>query len=110
MVERVGRSPAYRPLLKVTAVFALSFGGIVFGGIPHGAPAIFGPMIFCCTAIADFIVSGMILRTCENSRSNVVLSLSFAANGALTVLTFVAVPLLPQVAALVKHAPPGIWI
>jgi diguanylate cyclase (GGDEF)-like protein len=43
-------------------------------------------------------------------RAVFVLALSFAACGLLTLLTMFSVPLLPQIAAVIRGAPPGIWL
>jgi diguanylate cyclase (GGDEF)-like protein len=98
--------------LSIAAIFAFAVVGMVFGGARHALPAILGPLLFCLCMLADTATSVALLykyRTMQQKRALIVLALSFAANGLLTLLTMFSVPLLPQIPAVIRVAPAGIW-
>jgi diguanylate cyclase (GGDEF)-like protein len=87
--------------------------GIVFGGARHAAPAVLGPLLFCFGMLTDIATSVALLYkyvSLQQKRALIVLALAFAANGLLTLLTMFSVPLLPEIAAVIRDAPQGIWL
>jgi diguanylate cyclase (GGDEF)-like protein len=97
----------------ITAIAAFALAGIIFGGARHAAPAILGPLLFCLCMLTDAATSVALLYkyvSVQRKRALIVLALSFAANAVLTLLTMFSVPLLPQIGAVIRGAPPGIWL
>ncbi len=99
--------------MSIAAIAVVALVGIVFGGTRNAAPAVLGPLLFCLGMLIDLATSVALLykyASLQQKRALIVLALSFAANAILTLLTMFSVRLLPQIPAVIRGAPPGIWL